>query len=88
MFAHLRTIIEKCLSEADLLLVSAGELVERHWFAEEVARVKKHRSEWQLVFIPQGLVWIETNIAILIIAQIIHPGREAVTVGCHVGLIR
>ena len=49
VFLDQRAVVEIRLGQADLLLVAAGEFVERHRVAVEIAGMEEHRAERQIV---------------------------------------
>ena len=87
VFFDQRAVVEIRLGQPDLLLVAAGEFIERHRLAVEIAGMEKHRPERQVVGGPQRLVRIETDVAILVVGQIAHPGGQASLVRGDVGFV-
>ena len=87
VFADQRAVVEIRLRQTDLLLVAAGEFVERHRLAVTGSRDGKTSRGTAGCPPPTGLVRIEADVAILVVGQVVHPRRQAVAVRGDVGLV-
>jgi hypothetical protein len=83
---HQVAVFEERRGETHLLGVARGVFVDADRFAEQIARMEKHRAERQIVLVPQRLIAPEPDVAVLVVAQRLHPTGQSLAVRHTVGL--
>ena len=85
-FTDQGAVVEEGLRKPDALLVGVGELVDRDRLPEQVSGVEEHRAEGQVLGRPQGALRHEADVAVLVVAEVLHPAGQRFLVGGGIGL--